>query len=138
MIKIAQVGLGTLYLTKDKNWYLKFSEKEYQVHDKEHIIALLPLFENDYEEFKQALEANNISSEVLARLPLQSAMKYPFNHQRTTWMDNALDWIEKSGMAGEMRDWALTIKRDTMPQAVMHRFRRVFDLSKGWDIPENP
>lgn len=138
MLPIIKVGNGMLYLSKDKSWYLKFYEKEYEVLDEEHIIALLPLFETDYEQFKRTLEENNISQDMLARLPLQSAMKYPFDHQRTTWMDTTLTWIEKSGMAGEMRDWALTIKRDTMPQAIMHRFRNVFDLPKGWDKPENP
>lgn len=138
MLPIIKVGNGMLCLSEDKDWYLLLHKKEYLVLNDENIIALLPLFETDYEQFKRTLDEYNISQNILARLPLKSAMKYPFNHRRTTWMDTSLNWIEKSGMAAEMRDWALTIKRDTMPQAIMHRFRNVFDLPKGWDKSENP
>lgn len=138
MAPIIKVGDGVLCLSEESTWWLKWDEKEWLVEEDNKIVALLPLFENDYEAFKSAIAAHQIPPDVLALLPLKAAMKFPFDNNMTNWMEQALDWIEKSGMAIEMRDWALTIKRDTMPQAVMHRFGKVFDLPKGWDKPENP
>lgn len=135
MLKILDYneGMLSLCLSNDNEWLIKSHNGECYLSNDGCILYLLPLLEIDYDDFSNKIREYHLSDDIIGAFPLASLLMYPFNNQRQFWAELALDWIEKSGKSQELNLWAYSIKRDWMPQKLMHRFRKVLGLPKGWD-----
>lgn len=136
MICIIDFGHHSLCLSDEQQWLIKGPHNICYLsepHEPQCILSLLPVLEMEYNEFLNVLNSYNLDENVVNRFPLIPLLKYPFDNQREFWSELAIDWIEKSNKANDMREWALSIPRNWMPQKLMHKFRKVFQLPKGWD-----
>jgi hypothetical protein len=105
-------------------WVLKHDEIFIPIND--FTISLLPLLEEEYENFLLAIKEKDVSAETFKSFPLINLLKYPFENKRIHWSELSMNWIEKLENVNDLKEWSKDISLDWMPQRLKHRFFKKF------------
>jgi hypothetical protein len=108
-------------------WILKHNEKFIPIND--FTISLLPLLEEQYENFILNTKEKEVSTETFKTFPLINLLKYPFDNKRICWSELSMNWIEKLQNIDDLKEWSKDISLDWMPQKLKHRFFKKFRAS---------